>query len=343
MGRRAFKKVITNGAVTLHQRYIYRGYLQIACIDLTRSHHPALWLITWDPSQPVATRPLAIQKDGTWYTYGFDLTKNVCEVFGTTGYIATVYNYTPFGEVTLSGHITQPFQWSSEYHDAELEFVYYNYRYYTPSCGRWLERDYVVSHNLYHGMKNSAIEYIDKLGLMTAGDPDFWGENNYNAEKKEIVQIPGKNISKGNCFRYAFNSPTNEETNDKIRLSPWDIKKFGQQSCSIITKYVLSIEGVEKKKGKECPECTYEVTLHIQRAYAGNDGDYHWFRKDDDGTWSHKRGFKRVEKGVKNPRTEAHKHGYTIFCPTRFCVKDGGVNLDNPTFKPNDKKLNKSK
>ena len=25
---------------TLHQRYIYRGYLQIACIDLTRSHHP---------------------------------------------------------------------------------------------------------------------------------------------------------------------------------------------------------------------------------------------------------------------------------------------------------------
>jgi len=49
MGRRAYKKVTTNGSVTLHQRYIYRGYLQIACIDLTRSHHPSLWLITCIP------------------------------------------------------------------------------------------------------------------------------------------------------------------------------------------------------------------------------------------------------------------------------------------------------
>ena len=42
MGRRAFKMVTVNGSVTLHQRYLYRGYLQIACIDLTRSHHPGL-------------------------------------------------------------------------------------------------------------------------------------------------------------------------------------------------------------------------------------------------------------------------------------------------------------
>ena len=51
MGRRAYKKVTVNGSVTLHQRYIYRGYLQIACSDLTRSYHPDLWYITWDPTQ----------------------------------------------------------------------------------------------------------------------------------------------------------------------------------------------------------------------------------------------------------------------------------------------------
>lgn len=82
MGRRATKKVTSNGSITLHQRYIYRGYLQIACCDLSRSNHPCLWLITWDPTQPVATRPLAIRKDGSWFAYGWDLTKNVCEVFG---------------------------------------------------------------------------------------------------------------------------------------------------------------------------------------------------------------------------------------------------------------------
>ena len=61
--------------VTPHHRYIYRGYLQIAALDLTRAAHPTLWLVTWDPSQATATRPLAIQKDGTWFTYGYDLTK----------------------------------------------------------------------------------------------------------------------------------------------------------------------------------------------------------------------------------------------------------------------------
>ena len=123
MGRRATKKVTVNGNVTLHQRFLYRGYLQIACCDLTRSNHPCLWLITWDPSQPVATRPLAIQKDGTWYTYGWDLTKNICEVYGQHGYICANYAYTPYGEVSISGDVTQPIQWSSEYNDTMTDII----------------------------------------------------------------------------------------------------------------------------------------------------------------------------------------------------------------------------
>ena len=79
-----------------------------------------MWLLLWAPTQPVATRPLAIQKDGTWRTYGSDLTKNVCEVFDSNGYINTAYTYTPFGEVTASGSVTQPIQWSSEFHAPEL-------------------------------------------------------------------------------------------------------------------------------------------------------------------------------------------------------------------------------
>ena len=115
MGRRATKKVTVNGSVTLHQRFLYRGYLQIACLDLTRNTHPALWFITWNPAHPVTSRPLAIQKDGTWYTYGIDISKNICELFGNSGYIVATYTYTPFGAVTTSGNSSQPIQWSSEY------------------------------------------------------------------------------------------------------------------------------------------------------------------------------------------------------------------------------------
>ena len=138
MGRRATKKVTVNGSITLHRRYIYRGYLQIAACDLTRTGHPSLWHLTWDPTQPIATRPLALRKDGTWYTYGWDLTKNICEIYGPAGYIRTAYTYTPYGEVTATGDVEQPIQWSSEFNDAELGMVYYNYRHYKPIDGRWM-------------------------------------------------------------------------------------------------------------------------------------------------------------------------------------------------------------
>ncbi len=168
-GRRATKKVTTNGAVTLHQRYIYRGYLQIACCDLTRSSHPCLWLLTWDPSQIKATRPLAIRKDGTWFAYGWDLTKNICEVFEPAGYIRTAYTYSPYGKVSESGDITQPLQWSSECLDTELALTYYNFRHYNSLDGRWISRDkegeMVCRYSLYNFLHQSPTLHVDSLGL----------------------------------------------------------------------------------------------------------------------------------------------------------------------------------
>ena len=166
-GRRCTKKVTVAGTVTLHERYIYRDYLQIACVDLTRAAHPALWFVLWDPTQETATRPLALQKDGSWFTYGHDLTKNVWEVFGPSGYIRTSYDYAPFGAVTATGDVSQPFQWSSEFYDSELGLVYYNYRHYSPSDGRWLSRDPIEEQggvNLYAYCSNIPNFRIDQLG-----------------------------------------------------------------------------------------------------------------------------------------------------------------------------------
>ena len=167
MGRRATKKLTINGSVTKHERYLYRGYLQIACCDLARTSHPCLWLITWDPTQPIFSRPLAIQKNATWYTYGVDISKNICELFGSNGYIVTSYAYTPFGRVTAFGNVEQPIQWSSEFFDNELKLVYYIHRYYSPVIGRWLSIDPMAEfYNLYVYCANKA-HAIDFLGLLT--------------------------------------------------------------------------------------------------------------------------------------------------------------------------------
>ena len=198
MGRRSYKKVISGGEVVLYQRYIYRGYLQIACVDLTRSHHPCMWLITWDPTQPVATRPLAIQKDGTWRTYGLDLTKNVCEVFGSNGYINTAYTYTPFGEVTASGSVTQPIQWSSEFHDPELGMVYYNYRHYNTRDGRWIGRDMIESSTPHIYCYNSTLLLFDVLGLypqdFTIRKKESYQKRRYIKGKENFIKANGVSV-----------------------------------------------------------------------------------------------------------------------------------------------------
>ena len=106
-------------------------------------------------------------KDGTWFTYGYDITKNVCEVFGPHGYIRTAYSYAPYGAVSASGDVAQPFRWSAEHYDTELGLVYYNYRHYSPSLGRFLSRDPIEEQggrNLYAFVKNSPTTRIDSKG-----------------------------------------------------------------------------------------------------------------------------------------------------------------------------------
>ena len=142
-GRRVEKKEEKEGAVISHVRYVYRGYLQVAAYDLLAEGLPSLWQIIWDPTQDIATRPLAIRADGAYSTYGWDLTKNICETYaGATGFLGHRYAYSPYGLVSLEGDTSyQPIQWSSEVYDEELGLNYYNFRYYNPGDGRWTRRD----------------------------------------------------------------------------------------------------------------------------------------------------------------------------------------------------------
>ena len=92
-----------------------------------------------------------------------DLTKNICELYSTGGAIRTAHTYSPYGQVTATGNVTQPIQWSCEYHDTELGLAYYN-----PVYGRWLGRDRVPQRNLYGFVSN-------KVNIMT----DVLGNNEY--------------------------------------------------------------------------------------------------------------------------------------------------------------------
>ncbi len=60
-----------------------------------------------------------------------------------------------------------PFRFSSEYYDSELDLVYYNYRHYSPSLGRFLSRDPIEEQggwNLYAFVGNQLSTQHDILG-----------------------------------------------------------------------------------------------------------------------------------------------------------------------------------
>jgi RHS repeat-associated protein len=60
-----------------------------------------------------------------------------------------------------------PFRWSTKYTDNETGLVYYGYRYYQPTTGRWLSRDPIEEEggeNLHSFCYNSSVGWIDSLG-----------------------------------------------------------------------------------------------------------------------------------------------------------------------------------
>ena len=89
---------------------------------------------------------------------------------GVSSDSAAHFEYSPFGKTTVaSGTIPNrfAFRFSSEYHDSETGLVYYNYRYYSPDLGRWLNRDPIGERggwNLYVFVYNNTVSYFDDLG-----------------------------------------------------------------------------------------------------------------------------------------------------------------------------------
>ncbi len=61
-----------------------------------------------------------------------------------------------------------PFRFATKYQDDETGLLYYGYRYYDPSTGRWPNRDPIEEdggYNLYGFIGNDTIRRIDPLGL----------------------------------------------------------------------------------------------------------------------------------------------------------------------------------
>lgn len=134
-------------------------------------------------------------------------------------------------------------------------------------------------------------------------------------------------LTYGNCFRYAFNDKAKD--NEIIQLNVISIPDecTFDNLCRLTTEKVIQMSGVRLKTRKDsCTDNEYEVLLVISMCNRANAVDIHWFRKDDDKKWSHKRGLTLVQMGIDDPISHLESENY-VEC-NRFCVTKPGIDLD---------------
>ena len=168
---------------TEETRYIYQGWNLIAETD---GSHVIQRKFTWglDVSGTAqgagGVGGLLMIQDGTdEYFPIYDGSGNITGLYDENGNVDAAYEYDPYGRIVKqSGPYADknPFRFSTKYTDAEMNLVYYGFRYYSPRMGRFLNRDPIGEAgglNLYGFVGNNPVNIYDYLGLTCEdGDED---------------------------------------------------------------------------------------------------------------------------------------------------------------------------
>ena len=125
-----------------------------------------LWLNNHQSTFEGKTLPTGVQYAA------YDGNGNVAAlVKATDGSVTARYDYGPFAEpIRASGPMAKanPIRFSTKYTDYQSGLVYYGYRYYGPTIGRWPSRDpigEVGDENLYGFVENDPSDFVDFNGL----------------------------------------------------------------------------------------------------------------------------------------------------------------------------------
>ncbi len=191
LGRRIQKTVRAgyNGSaftsVLSDEKFIYNGWNAIAKLNALAGNSIVsayYWGLDWSGSLQGAggVGGLILSIDGgTGRAPIYDGNGNVMGMINlSTGAIDACYEYDAFGQTLResgSYAASNPWRFSTKYADLEIGLVYYGLRYYSPSLGRFINRDPIEEQgglNLYAFCFNNGINQWDVLGQ----NPDDWRE-----------------------------------------------------------------------------------------------------------------------------------------------------------------------
>jgi RHS repeat-associated protein len=181
-GRRISKTVSNwNGGAwskVLDEKFVYDGWNLLS--SLNASNNAVVLAFLWGTDLSGSLQGaggvgglLAVDAKGASVTFpAYDGNGNIIALANAAdGTTLATYEYGPFGEVIRAsgtGANSNPFRFSTKFQDDETDCLYYGYRFYNQSCGRWLNRDPIEERgglNLYAQVLNDPISYVDILGL----------------------------------------------------------------------------------------------------------------------------------------------------------------------------------
>ena len=159
----------------------------------------------------------------------------------------------------------------------------------------------------------STIKFLPTTGYEPQYTPWLWNDNDYT--------------SKHNCYDYAFD---NFDLSQPSKSHPGTVsnkyvKSNHKNSCDHVHKMLMSDHPdlMKVNSNELCPDGTYKIFLSIDP-----DDDYHFYRQDASGFWSHKPGKTNVINTDANgelivdPSISDHnytRHNYDSHCGF-YCV-----------------------
>lgn len=143
---------------------------------------------------------LTMARGGQPYYYHQNSLGSVAAVTDKTGAVVERHEYDAYGKVTIydnsytqlpSSAIGNPYMFTGREYDQETGLYYYRARYYSPTLGRFLQRDplgYVDGMHLYEYVKNNGVNRIDPLGFTITREWQ-WEEKSRTTRKESYEAI----------------------------------------------------------------------------------------------------------------------------------------------------------
>ena len=243
---------------------------------------------------------------------------DVERVISADGTILAAYTYDAWGNVlTSEGTLaaSNPIRYRGYYYDTETSLYYLQSRYYDPAVGRFVNADRyaatgqgIHSSNMFAYCENNPVNRLDKTGndwisaivivLVVAACAVM-----FDKCSKSVDNTPYS--GQANCYAYAMKFEVDPRSGEPFEsmlqpgelsgnpLSRWDLKGTRSQVKKNINSKVQADLQMEGYCYTEVGSADYTVRQGnwlIALAYSSNEKAFHWYRRGDDGTWSHKPG-----------------------------------------------------